>query len=138
MAETILIAEDELTNKDVFVNILRRAGYSVLDAASADEARRKWDNRKGRIHLLVANIVMPGKSGTELALELYNMDPQLKILLTSGTPKDQLRDSDLHNMARLPAASYSFLDKPFFPARLECKVKELLTGTKTRTAGDGS
>src|SRR4051794_26561182 len=124
MADTILVAEDDQTNKDVFVQILRHYGYSVLDAASPDEARQKWDGYPGRIRLLVANVVMPGRSGTELALELLDIDPDLKILFTSGTQKDQLGEPDLQNLAKLPAASYSFLGKPFLPIEMERKVKE--------------
>jgi two-component system cell cycle sensor histidine kinase/response regulator CckA len=134
MLETILIAEDEQTNKNLFISILKREGYKVLDADSAAEARRKWDGHPERIGLLVANVTMPRKSGTELALELFNLDPQLKVLFTSGTPKDQLNESDLQNLSKLPAASFSFLGKPFLPVEMKRKVRELLAAAKTRTA----
>ena len=134
MGETILIAEDDQTNKNLFAKILRLRGYTVLEAGSAEEARQRWDGHPERIRLLVANVVLPGKSGTDLALDLFDIDPELKILFTSGTPKDQWGEADFQNVAKLPAQSYSFLGKPFLPRQLERKVRELLAGAKTRTA----
>src|SRR2546429_1360856 len=106
--ETVLVLEDRETVKKVFRSVLRANRFKVLEAETIDEALDCQKNHPGPIHLLIANVMLPGRaSGTQAALELRERLPDLKILFSSGTPEEGLDHSDLQNMAKLPAGSYS-------------------------------
>jgi two-component system cell cycle response regulator CpdR len=130
--ETILILEDIENVRAVFASVLRREGYSVLEAITIDEALDHQKKHAGQpIPLVIANVILPGRaSGTQAALELRKEQPDLKILFTSGTPMDAWTQSDFQNVAALPAGSYSFIAKPFVAGVLKQKVRELLDSGK--------
>ena len=78
----------------------------------AAEARRIAAAHKGRIHLLIADVVMPKEGGRELAASLVSRRPAMKVLFMSGYT-DQAVESE-------------FIQKPFTPAALSRKVREIL------------
>src|SRR5437868_4384645 len=132
--ETILVLEDIDAVKKVFRSVLQHNGFEVLEAETIDEALDRQQNHSGPIHLLIANVVLPGRaSGTQAALELRERLPDLKILFSSGTPEEGWSQSDFENMAKLPTGSYSFVAKPFLPIILMQKIRELL-GARVKTA----
>jgi PAS domain S-box-containing protein len=69
-SETILVVEDDDMVRNLVRETLNRAGYRVLDAEGPLEARRIADGYRGRIHLLITDVVMPKISGRELAAQL--------------------------------------------------------------------
>lgn len=69
-SETILLVEDEDQVRGVALGILRRHGYSVLEARNAGEALFLCERNTGMIHLLLSDVVMPQMSGLELAQRL--------------------------------------------------------------------
>jgi PAS domain S-box-containing protein len=68
--ETILVVEDEDAVRRLTCRILRREGYSVLEAPDGVHAIDTWDEHPGGIDLLLTDVVMPGMSGKELAERL--------------------------------------------------------------------
>jgi len=132
--ETVLVLEDIDAVKKVFRAVLQANGFEVLEAETIDEALECQKNHSGPIHLLIANVQLPGRaSGTQAAVELRERLPHLKILFCSGTPEEGFDQTDLQNMAKLPTGSYSFVAKPFLPTILVQKIRELL-GLRVRTA----
>ena len=126
--ETVLVLEDVDVVKAVFRSILQKSGFEVLEAETIDEALAGQQNHSGPIHLLIANVVLPGRaSGTQAAIELRERLPDLKVLFASGMPKEGWSQKDLQNMAKLPTGSYSFIAKPFLPIILIQKIRELLS-----------
>ncbi len=111
-SETILLVEDEEQVRHLVRDTLRREGYQVLDAPSPAEARRIAEAHPGRIHLLIADVVMPKEGGRELASSLVSRRPSMKVLFMSGYT-DQAVESE-------------FIQKPFTPAALSRKVREIL------------
>jgi len=122
-SETILLVEDEDQVRNLVRDTLRREGYKVLDAPSAAEARRLAAAHKGPVHLLIADVVMPKEGGRELAASLAARRPGMKVLFMSGYT-DQAIDS-------------GFIQKPFTPAALSSKVREILETNGETSHGAG-
>jgi len=130
--ETILLVEDEEQVRNLVRETLRREGYKVLDAASADQARQIGASYKRPIHLLITDVVMPKEGGRDLADSLVSKRPAIKVLFMSGyTDRVVLQGGML-------AGEPAFLQKPFTPAALTRKVREILGGngeTSKRAGG---
>lgn len=115
--ETILVVEDEQAVRRLVARTLRGRGYHVLEAEHADQALTMLDG--GNIpELLMTDVVLPGTNGVELAHEATRRLPGMKVLLSSGFPRDNFDHG-------LPE-SWGFLEKPFSPNQLQHRVRELL------------
>jgi CheY-like chemotaxis protein len=130
-SETILLVEDEEQVRNLVRDTLRREGYKVLDAPSAAEARRIAGAHKGAIHLLIADVVMPREGGRELAASLAPRRRAMKVLFMSG-----YTDRAVVNSSLLSGES-GFIQKPFTPAALSSKVRELLETNGETSHGAG-
>jgi PAS domain S-box-containing protein len=120
--ETILLVEDEPAVRALARRVLQRYGYHVLAAGSGEEALAIAEREPGDIHLVVTDVVMPGLSGREVAQHFAQTRPGSAVLFTSGyTPDDIMRH-------RVIAEGAPFLQKPFTPAVLAAKVREVLDG----------
>jgi CheY-like chemotaxis protein len=100
--QTVLILEDDLSNRQIFSALLRSEGYKVLEASSGDEAIETGKRHYDKIDLLVSDVSVPERSGTEVALELITSHPAMVILFVSGTPIYGWNRSDLNNFRQLP------------------------------------
>jgi two-component system, cell cycle sensor histidine kinase and response regulator CckA len=116
----LLLVEDMSEVRTTLADALRRAGFEVLEARSAEEAAALSVETLDQLDAVVSDVVMPGRSGVELALELLGRRPELPLLLVSG----DLGDSD---RSRLPAR-VRFLQKPFASEQLLRALAELLGG----------
>ena len=121
--ETILLAEDDDILRPLTKGLLAKLGYTVLEAESAEQALAVAGARQGPIHLLVADVVMPGASGRELARRLAQSRPETRVLYVSGYTDDAI----VHHGMLDPGLK--FLQKPFTPAALARKVREVLDAT---------
>jgi DNA-binding response OmpR family regulator len=119
---TILLAEDDGVLRSLIREVLRRHGYAVLVASNATEAHSIASAHHGPIHLLVADMVMPGETGRSLARRLAAERAELRVLLTSGN----LDESDPEAQGGAHDASLSFLRKPFTPEALLRRIQDLL------------
>jgi two-component system cell cycle sensor histidine kinase/response regulator CckA len=130
-SETILVVEDDEMVRHLVRETLDRAGYRVLDAPSPLEARRIASAFRGRIHLLITDVVLPKTSGRELAVQLTSRRRDMKVLFMSG-----YTDTAIVNTGILHK-EVAFLQKPFTPAAFTQKVREVLeNGNRTRGAGE--
>jgi CheY-like chemotaxis protein len=118
--ETILVAEDEAMLRRLASDVLRMSGYDVIEAANADEALEQFRNHPGRIHLLLTDVVMPGRSGRELAMLLTADHPELPVIYMSGYTDDAVVRHGVHS------SEVHFLQKPFSPATLAQKIRQVL------------
>ena len=122
--ERVLVVEDEAPVRALVTAMLRRQGYDVLEAASAEEALALEEKDADDIDLVVTDIVMPGLSGTELTQRMKDLRPRVKVLFMSGhTDHVQLRH-ELHK------PGVDFLQKPFTSHSLGRKVREVLDGER--------
>ncbi len=121
-SETVLLVEDEEAVRELVRESLQRNGYTVLQARDGAEAVEICEKRAGPIHVMVTDVVMPGMSGRELASRLGPRHPEMKVLYVSGYTENAI----VHHGVLDPGAA--FLQKPFRPADLAHKVRELLDG----------
>jgi PAS domain S-box-containing protein len=118
--ETVLLIEDEPSVRELVRMVLQRSGYNVLEAAQGSQALLIGEQFPGSIDLLIADIVMPKMSGCEVAERLAVLRPHMKVLYLSGHNHDTVRRHGVHE------SSMPFLPKPFSPATLARKVREVL------------
>ena len=85
---TVLVAEDNDDVRAYTVDTLRQLGYRVLEAHDGASALRLLERPDVSVDLLFSDIVMPGMSGWELAKRVLERKPELKVLFTSGYPRD--------------------------------------------------
>ncbi len=116
--ETILLVEDEPILRELAHAILTEAGYNVLGAEQGEEARLLWLQHQDQIDLLLTDMVLPGQlTGRELAAELQEVKPGLKVIYTTGYSQDLVEpDCDPVN----------FLQKPYPPETLMHTVRSCL------------
>jgi two-component system cell cycle sensor histidine kinase/response regulator CckA len=116
---TVLIAEDEGVLRQVASRTLAARGYTVLQAASGEEALELAAAHDGRIDLLFSDVVMPGLRGPGLAAALLRTRPDMRVLLTSGYAEDVVGRRGI-------ASPGGFLAKPYTPSMLAAAVADLL------------
>jgi PAS domain S-box-containing protein len=121
-SETLLLVEDQADLRLLLRRILQTQGYTVLEAASGEEAIALATDRHD-IDLLITDIIMPGMRGWELSQKLSVLHPKLKVLYISGHT-----DTDLISEGALLDGGI-FLEKPFKPEVLLSKVREILRPT---------
>jgi CheY-like chemotaxis protein len=130
-SETILLVEDDEMVRNLVRETLEHEGYKVMDSADPVEARRLAEQFKGKIDLMITDVVMPKVSGRELAQALSAGRPDMKVLYMSGYTDTAIVNSGILHK------EVAFLQKPFTPAALTDKVREVLENDgRTRGAGE--
>jgi PAS domain S-box-containing protein len=118
--ETVLVAEDQPEVRRLAMRILKSNGYQLLEASSGPEALALSGRHAGPIDLLVTDVIMPEMTGRELATRLRESRPQIKVLYVSGYTADVIGREGVLD------AGVAYLPKPFTPAQLSLKVREVL------------
>jgi CheY-like chemotaxis protein len=116
---TILVAEDEELVRAQVERILRRAGYTVLQANNGTRAVEIFRERQAEIDLVILDVVMPELDGWRAYLLMDQLKPNVKVLFTTGYAANVLPQDFAARGARL-------LSKPYKPQRLLEQVQELL------------
>jgi PAS domain S-box-containing protein len=119
-SETVLLVEDEQQVRDVARGILRRQGYTVIEARDAAEASLLSRQHAGPIHLLLTDVVMPGMNGPDLAKRLVQERPEMKVLCMSGYTDDAAVRNGVMK------AAFAYLQKPLTVGALARKVRDVL------------
>ena len=115
-----MLVEDEETVRSLAREVLRDAGYTVLEAGDGEEALRVAGSHPGPIHLLLTDVIMPRLGGPELARRLQPLRPDMRVLFMSG-----YTDGDISSYGGLGSET-SLLQKPFQPIVLARRVREVL------------
>jgi len=119
-SETILLTEDEQDVREIARDFLESGGYKVVEAKDASEAVQLARQHSGAIDLLVTDMVMPGMTGQELAVQLQREYPGLCIVFMSGYSEHAATE-----MANADPA-VRLLSKPFSRGALLRTVREIL------------
>ena len=120
LRETILVVDDEAGIRALIVKILRRERYRVLEAGSVAEAVAAAAAHGGPIQLLLTDVMLPDRNGRQLATQLLETRPGLKVVYISG-----FTDDETVRTGAFPAGA-RFLQKPFTLGALMGTVREAL------------
>lgn len=118
--ETVLVAEDEKSVRELTVKVLEMHGYRVFAAASGSEAIDISERFADKIDLLVTDVVMPGMSGGELAEKVTASRPAIKVLFMSGYTDNAVLHSGALN------GDANFIQKPFSTGGFARRIREIL------------
>ncbi len=132
--ETILVVEDQPAVRSVVHTALSRHGYRVLTATNGSEAVDIAMAHGDRIDLLITDVVMPGLSARDLAERFRQQHPDGRVLYMSGYTDDSVVQRGILEQ------SVEFIQKPFTPATLLRRVREVLNSNVPRdpTTGPGT
>jgi len=123
--ETVLVVEDAASVRMVTRQVLERFGYVVLEAPNGETALRLAAKHHGPIHLLLTDVVMPGLSGRQLAGQLAELRPDMKVLYASGYADHAI----VHH--GILESGIAYLQKPFTPETLGRRVRQVLDSLPT-------
>jgi PAS domain S-box-containing protein len=118
--ETVLLVDDEEVVIDVGVQLLNKLGYNVLEAGSGKEAIQLFGEWCNKIDIVILDMIMPDIGGGEVYDRIKEIDPQVKVLLSSGYSIDG-QATDI-----LERGCNSFIQKPFNMKVLSKKIREVL------------
>jgi CheY-like chemotaxis protein len=118
--ETILLVDDEETITDVVAKALKITGYNPLVARSGGEAVEKYKAHRDQIDLIVLDMIMPGMGGGAAYDRLKEINPAVKVLLSSGYSLDGEASQILEKGCK------GFIQKPFGIQELSQKIREVL------------
>ena len=118
--ETVLLVDDEELVVGVGRQMLEKLGFSVLTAASGKEAVDIYKINKGRIGLVVLDMIMPGMGAGDTYNELQAIDPAIKVLLSSGYGVDEQTSEVMKRGCK------GFIQKPFNMQVLSEKIEEIM------------
>ncbi|MCG8471479.1 MAG: PAS domain S-box protein [Desulfobacterales bacterium] len=119
-SETLLLAEDNEVVKNMASSVLVRQGYTVHKASSGEEALMLLESLKGKVDLLLTDVIMPGMNGRELYTKVAQRFPKVQVVYMSGYSDDVIAH---HGVLE---DGIHFIQKPFTIEGLTTKVREVL------------
>ncbi len=118
--ETILLAEDDDMVRTLFRTLLEEAGYRVIEAVNGRNAVQQYMDHRNEIALVILDLIMPKKNGREAYSAMREVNPQVRVIFTSGYT------ADATDHLELTQHGFDFISKPARPAELLNKVREVL------------
>ncbi len=119
-SETILFVDDEEIIRQLGADILEDAGYKVLHASGGEVAIQIFRKNRKKIALVILDMIMPGLGGKETFLKLKEINPKIKVLLSSGYSTNEGVGEILKE------GEGGFIQKPYRDEDLIGKVREVL------------
>lgn len=126
----ILLVEDEDLVRSMLKRALERDGYHVTDVPTAEAALKAFDQAAYPVDLVITDVILPGRSGKDLWIELSQREPGLPVVFMSGYSEEIL----LQKGQAIPDSI--FLGKPFTPSALRIAVTMALDVQSRKTVGN--
>ncbi len=120
--ETILVAEDDDVVRSLTASMLEQFGYTVIQAVNGEDAVTKFMTNRGKVQLLLLDVIMPKKSGREVYEKIRIFAPDIKVLFLSGYTADIMSQKGLLDKG------LNFIVKPVQMSDLLRKVRTILDG----------
>ena len=118
--KTILLAEDDETNRTYVKTVLEDHGFSVIVAEDGEAAVQKFRDAHSGIHLVLTDIIMPKMNGREVYNAVRSISPKTKVLFTSGYSEELLIKTGILSSGQ------PFLPKPATRAEIIAKTQQVL------------
>ena len=125
--ETVFIIDDEDMILDIGRQMLEKLGYKVIVASDGEHALQIYNERKDEIDIVILDMIMPDMSGKETYEKLKEMNPDIKVLLSSGYSVDGQAGKILDQ------GCSGFIQKPFDINKLSIKIRDILDDIITLT-----
>jgi len=132
-SETILLAEDEPTLRDLLEEGLADLGYAVIATENGEDALRVFEARRNQIDLVILDVVMPKLAGPDAFLRMKALTPAVKVIFISGYAPDSDRLAGMIEREGLP-----FLPKPFSLSALAVKIREVINSRACDSSRSGA
>jgi PAS domain S-box-containing protein len=123
--ETVLLADDEEAVRKVVKTVLENAGYKVIEAVDGMDAVTKFIDNKGRIDILILDVIMPKKNGKDAYEDIKKIKADIDAIFISGYTANLIHEK------RVLKEGINFIQKPVSPNELLRKVSEVLDTSKT-------
>lgn len=104
---TALIVDDEEIMLDIESFMLQKIGFNTLKASNSAEACRLYEEEKEHIDIIILDMLMPDEKGTDTYKKLKRLNPDIRVLIASGSEKDRNVDEILND------GQNGFIKKPF-------------------------
>jgi CheY-like chemotaxis protein len=121
---SVLVVEDEPFVRDMTSRLLERAGYRVTTVTDGAAALAALDAAAGPIDVIVADVILPGISGIQLAEQVLERFPSVGLVLASGYTSETL------DLERVTARGAIFLAKPMTGTQLLRSIQAAVAGTR--------
>ena len=119
-SETVLLVDDEDMIIDVGQPMLEKMGYNVLIAGGGKEALEIYQKNEQKIDMVILDLIMPDISGGDTYDKLKEINPEIKVMLSSGYSIDGQTNEILERGCN------GFIQKPFNIKKLSQKIREIL------------
>jgi two-component system, cell cycle sensor histidine kinase and response regulator CckA len=119
---TVLLVEDESAVREATKRMLKKYGFTVLEAKHGEDALLVWDKAGATVDLVLTDVVMPAMGGAELVQTLRQRRPGVRVVFMSGYTQGTLE------LSSMDGAATKFLPKPFTSEQLIGTVGELIAG----------
>jgi len=113
--ETVLVAEDDASVRELIREILLVYGYKVIEAADGEDAVRRFKENKDGIRLLILDVVMPKRNGKEVYDDIMKERPDVKVIFMSGYDANVIHKKE-----------FDFVSKPISIEKLLRKIRAVL------------
>jgi two-component system, cell cycle sensor histidine kinase and response regulator CckA len=121
--QTILLVDDDDNVRDFGERILKRAGYDILTAANGKEALKIYTKEHDNIALVILDLIMPEMGGKECLGELLKIDPETKVIISTGASvDDEVKEA-------VKPCTKGLVDKPY-------EISQLLHAVETALEED--
>jgi two-component system, cell cycle sensor histidine kinase and response regulator CckA len=120
-AETILLVDDEESDREFMLRALQAEGYTVIEAAEPRGALNLFRHYLDKIRMIVVDVSLPIQNGCDMAKGMFEQKPSLNVLFVSGHV-----GAEICKFYGFPVSDVHFLRKPFSAAEFTSRVRHLL------------
>lgn len=120
MSKQVLIVDDELLIRTLFSRLIQKLGFETLTAATGAEALDIFRENTDKIDVVILDMVMPDINGDKVFLHMREINPTVKILLSTGYAEDESIEE------LIATGNARFIQKPFTIDTITPVLKEML------------
>jgi CheY-like chemotaxis protein/two-component sensor histidine kinase len=129
--ETILMAEDDESLRNLACDVLDHLGYTVLVAKDGQEALRIYENNRDKVDLLLLDVMMPHMGGPEAYDRIRQLDGDIPLIFMTGYSSDLVKSRFIKQNISIEALGAAVIQKPYNIEGLGHKIREVLDASRS-------